>query len=830
MLKFRTTLAQSLCAFMFASLINSPALAAGKKTTGGNAKSCSEEINKEAGQDAKAAAAAEQVKPADIRMTLQDIASTDPEVNPISKHPGLIIPSAQKYARLFFMKPPKVALDPVFKVNRIEIYPAFTGEIGDPNKMIVGQYQALTELANFIKSRARGNKGGKLLLAIGPAGTGKTETFVILDAVNKALSTSNPEFFEYTFQWLNLHEVADLQAYQRPPSVEGRVTRRDPDMQRSPFTLLREDIQDAVLDAVEPEVQNLLGEQMPVNVWRQIAPKDAEILEAILRHEIPEYDDNSIAFEDIPAEQYMEAVSKYVRILPRKNAKGSGSDILRAMGDNPNLDLVFASQNPRMSTFYPQGPLGWDFTGTALRTDGRALIVDEAYRNIPEFLDILLELAQNSIAQAGGGPAVEMDTITMFASNDESLEKASEDGSMKASIDRAIKVPMRLNLHPHEISKTALLMIGADNFKMRRLGDKEAQIEPLDLNRAYPLPDEHGNIVGIEKRFALYYQPRGQRQPILISPQTMEMLGLFASITRIKVDPKILSSYPTEFEVLTPRHEYFNNPIQRLKMMLGQATLETATRRDLSNFSKIAKEGESGISSRDIQELFQSALDSALSRGHGVLTPQILDEVFNEKMRNNSFEISGPKLFVSWRMLTGLVKSEFILKALAKDIREIIGGQGERARRLYKIVEMELVQLSEDESATEIIMDNGGQSVAINKERLGQIKKIYFEENKRHFAPGMLMKHYKTASESEPHPGLLSAIETWLTRNETDIQDTVREIVNHYEGTATSPETEKKVSEFEARLHLYGYDENSFKAAMELYGTLHLQQQKRQQN
>ena len=834
MLKFQSTLARSLCVSLLALMLNADANAAGKasgKKPAQDPKACSDEMAEGTSKDSSAAEEAVSVKPSDVRMTLFDLASTDPKKNPIVDHPGLIIPSAQKYARLFLMQEPKKALDPVFRVKPIEIYPAFTGGLGDPNKMIVGQYEALTELANFIKARARGNKGGKLLLAIGPAGTGKTETFVILDAVNKTLALSQPAFFEYTFQWINLHQVADLEAYQRPPSREGRVTRRNPDMQRSPFTLLRSDIQDQVIDAIEGDVQKTLGGNMPVSVWRQIAPKDAEILRAILREEIPEYDDSTMAFEDIPQDKYLEAVSKYVQIVPRNYSEGSGSDILRAMGDNPNLDLVFASQTPLMSTFYPQGPLGWDFTGQALQTDGRALIVDEAYRNIPEFLDILLELAQNSVAQAGGGPAVKMDTITMFASNDESVEEASEKGSMKASLDRAIQVAMRSNLHPHEISKVAIAMIGPENFKMRRLGVDDAEIVPLDLNLAYPLPDQAGNLPGLEKRFALYYQPRGQRDPILISPQTMEMIGLYGAITRIKVDPKILGSYPTEFEVLTPQNEYFENPIARLKLMLGKAELPLAARRDLSNFSEIAKEGQGGISSRDIQELFQKALDQALNSGHGVLTPAVLDQVFSSMMRNHSFKVEGPKLYTEWRMLTNLVKTEFIMKALINDIRQITAGQGEKSRRLYKVVEAELAALGADEDAEFIAPDNGGQEISINKERLAEIKKIYFEENRRHFSPGMLIQHYRNAEKSEPFPQLLNAIETYIARHDNDIHDKAKEYIEHYKNPgASTPEVERRVTEVEARLQQYGYDENSFRDALSMLDRLNrLDQQIRAQ-
>jgi hypothetical protein len=185
------------------------------------------------------------------------------------------------------------------------------------------------------------------------------------------------------------------------------------------------------------------------------------------------------------------------------------------MPENPNYNLLFVSQSLRtMMTYAENDPLAYNFSGKILQQDGGGLLLDEFFRNDLGLLDAYLELAQNNVAETDTGPAVEMDVLPVLTSNDESLERARQNGAMKAMLDRMHQVPMRLNLPPREIEKTALLMIGKNRFQMRSLvkveGDEAIRtgsnpIVPIDLNAVFPLPDDNGILLGTDGRYAIYY-------------------------------------------------------------------------------------------------------------------------------------------------------------------------------------------------------------------------------------------------------------------------------------------------------------------------------------
>ena len=752
-----------------------------------------------------------------VQIKLSDLMKTGSD-NPILSHPALVLNSAQKYFQLLRLGTPRVVKDPVFRVNDVRVFPIFADDIGAKlGRSIVGQYTALGSAVDHISSLARGERGGKLFAVIGPSGTGKTELFYVLNATREKLGRVDPNFYEFSFVWKNLQGVPALKGL--VPTAGGEVIFNEisPDMSRSPFTLLRPDMQEKAMAGIRSELEASLG--FSVFEWTKPAPKDEEILKIIFAHKVKEIGSGTKTVDDITPAEYLEILEEFVRIVPRKKFDVKDS-IIRPQGPNPNFANLLVDQNAMRALFYPNdSTLSWNYTGKILQQDGGALVIDEAPRNETEVLNILLDLAQNNIAEADG-PAVELDVVIMTTGNDESIVSAREDGDLLAYIDRSNINPMRLNLHPHEISKTAVLMLGAENFMMRSLTEKGTKLEPFDINKAYPLPNSEGMLEGLYRRYAVYYKVGESSDPILISPHTLEMLGLTAAVTRLVIDPAVFKGIQGEFEKIGAQHNYFLRPIDRLKLILGLDNANMAVRTEIAKFSQLAKEGEKGISSRDTQTWLKASLDLAIQQGFGVLTPEILDTTFNKLIDQGTIEVPSNNIRADWKRRYRSVKIDMILPALRRDIEEIVAGHGQRALRLYQTIVSELVAQAEDSAIEVWHPDHQGSPQPINKERLDAIKAKYKELHGREFSSGFLMAHFSKASREEPHRELLDAVEAYITDNELDIADTAKEVIAFYSGESVSPEIERKVSAIEADLSEYGYDINSFKGGLAYYHTL----------
>ena len=220
----------------------------------------------------------------------------------------------------------------------------------------------------------------------------------------------------------------------------------------------------------------------------------------------------------------------------------------------------------------------------------------------------------------------------MCIRDSQSIDSASEDQDLDASLDRSSVWPMRLNLQPQEIIKLAVHMVGGNNFLMRELGNGNTELQPLEMNKVFPEAQGLETLPSTYRRYALYYQTHPSVPKVLISPLSLELIGYTAALTRIVTDPKVFQRFPGEFEKIRPQSHYFQNPLARLKLYMGLENTNDSVRADLMKFSRLAHEGEMGISSRAIQEWIKTALDIAKAKGLGVLTPEIVDTAFRTLM------------------------------------------------------------------------------------------------------------------------------------------------------------------------------------------------------
>ena len=758
---------------------------------------------------------------------LEDFFVTDPANNLAAKHPFSVLSAPQKYWPIVNMGKPKKVKDPLYRVKDVMLYPVFTGELeSSQGNQIIGQEEAMHELVTYSHAKARGDKSSKMILLVGPGGTGKTEAMTVLDWNRNWLSMNSEDFHEWTYDFINLDKIPYLSKLGESISAE---------MKRSPFTLLREDMQDEVMDIADDRLREFVGYE--AEEWRIPDPKAKEMIEGIMRHHVQEYAEGSWHFEDIPKDVYLKVLQQHVRVVRRiRDYKHNPANLVRAVPENPNYSQLFISEDISKKLFYPDdSALAYHFRGKVLRQDGGALAYDEFYRNDKNLLNTNLEIAQNGVVETDTGPSLRLDVMAILTANDESVDEAKENMALKALLDRMHKVPMRHLLHPHQIIKAFLYTYGVKQFSMKSLLEvsedtgkqtnvrtPNGKIEKLVLNEAYPLPEADGKLQGIGGRYALFYN-YNREQSILISPHALETIGLTSGITRLVTDPQAMQAHWHEMQVLSPRSHLYTNPASRMKVIMGEHEPEDKVRMDLYRVRDLMREGETGISHRDIESWFKTALELTVQKGRSSLTPMILDDAFKKLMDKETIAPDRKNLRAEWLNRYRLVKNEFILPALYKDIRKIVSGDGEKAERLYDQIVKEIVAKSENSDTEDYIPDDGSSPQPIEDKRLDEVKAKFKEIHGFEFNDAFLLRHLTGAAVGGSvtrNAELLEAIQAWLVDNESDTADTANQIADYYEGKNKDPKIESIVTEAEARMISYGYDRESFREAIAFWKKL----------
>lgn len=756
---------------------------------------------------------------------LEEFLVKDPEKNLAAQHPSTVVTAAQFYWSIVKKTPPRKIKDPLYRVKDIYTYPLFNGELEESkDHMIIGQEEAIQSMLTYVHSKARGDKSSKAVLLIGPGGTGKTEAVSVLNWNRNLASNKIPEYHEYTYNFVNLKEIDELKW------LGDEITA---DMKRSPFTLLRNDMQNEAMDIAYSELKDFAG--YDVTPWRTPDPKAKAIIQAILKHHIPQFKSGEWQIDDIPRDEYLKHISRHVNVIRRERDiyEEDATNIIGAVEDNPNMELLFVSQDPPLILRYPNdSPLRFNYRGQYLQQDGGALVLDEAYRNDSPIFTIALEMLQNDTIRTDAG-AVVMDTLHIWTANDESVEGAKEENSLKALLDRMHSVPVRHLLHPHQIAKAFLYTYGTNRFQMRNLVEVDSEgkesstrtttgkIVPLELNKAYPNPDANGNVVGINGRQSLYYKA-GEKN-LLVSPHTLEMMTLAAAATRLVTDPSQLTQFMSELQVVNPSSHLYTSAASRLKVILGEHEPEAKIRADLYKLRDLLKEGEKGISHRNLESWFREAIELTEQKGRSSITPMILDEAFKNLISKGTIAPPTKQLRATWLNQYRSITGEFILPALYSDIRKIVSGDGEKAERIYDQIVGEIVTLASNGGATEWVPGDGSSPQPIQEKRLEEIKKRFRDVNGFEFSDAFLLQHLSGASTGNTvtrNRELLDAIEAWLVESESETTELAGQISEYYEGKNKDPKVERLVNNAEQRMAAYGYDQQSFKEAIAFWKKL----------
>lgn len=752
--------------------------------------------------------------------TLNDFFNPDPSKNLAVLHPSSVLSAPQVLYRVIHSLPSRTILDPEYRTHRVKVYPVFHGEhelLKD--SLIVGQYEAISDLVDSITMLASGGKGGKVPLLVGPGGTGKTEMATVLTKIESQLAQKDPEFFRYTYEWVGLENIPSNRPLVTNLGDSSKALVLRAQTNDSPFTLLRHDLQDEVMQISHKAIEAKVG--IAPNAWRHPNPRDQKILESIFEYEYPEIAEGHNSINDLTREQYLAVLSKYVRVVRNELpfSESQPTAIIRNKGENPDYSKLIADTDLRLRLYYKTDDARlYNFNGELLKSSHGIYVFDEYFRNPIELLEKTLELFQNHTIEGDSLP-VKLDAVGMLTSNDESVEKAKKKGAIAAVLSRLKVIETPWNIHPYQIAKAALVSQGLNTFYMRPLEHEEGTTsdwKPIDINQVYTEPmraDTTERILGPDGRFQVGCNYKGQR--ILIAPRTLEMLGLVASASRLSVEPEKMEQYWNELNVISANTNYYVNVKSRLDVIMGNVDPETALRAELYKVKTLTKEGHTGMGSRPVMEWLERALALASETPTRTLTPRILDRALEEMAKDPKAlgleGITRANFLLRWK----LVKMEFVLPELLKDVERIATGDGHRAERIYDEVVSDMIALSSNKDATHYTPDDGGNQVVIRHDRLNEVKAIYKQLYNKELVDGVIMVHLKNSRGSAKvsrSPELLAAITKWLMQRDSSVSETITQIVNYYDGKAEpSRELERKIENIHNRLYAFGYDEASFK-------------------
>ena len=756
--------------------------------------------------------------------TLDSFFDSDPDKNLALKHPLVLANAAEKAYALIMHRAPRVALDPLYKVRQVQIFPMLAGEDdATGGRRVVGQEFALESFVAFLHSAARGDRMGKTLGFPGPAGTGKTELFYVLDRIERTLGQQD-KYKTMSYRFRNLYKLPRYHKITRYSEGPGgtKIAQQEffnPEFPRSPFTLLRPDMQKKLLDDLRPKIKGRFNILIS-NSWTEPEPKTREFIREIFEHEYPEIRDGRASIDDVPAEDYLRILNEYVVIVPRETVRPRRIEamMLDPQSENANIGAWYASENMgRKLEWTADSEMAFDYTGKIYKFDGQLLPYNELFRNPGELLNMQLEMFQNQIAMGDVGFPVHMDTFAIWNANDESIEESKGKAAVKAIRDRTESRPMRLLVHPNQIEAVIPLQVGAGQFRMRRLDTEDAPVVPFEHQIVYPAVDATGRTETARGRYALYYVMDGAEY--LVSPYTLNFMAWMISASRLVTEKSKFEPFAQMVDLRDGNDNLWFDPINRVRALIGDYNATKIELQTLFSLHGMLKEGAEGISTRDTETWIKQMLAVAHQKDTRVLTPRIANLVFIDLLRNGGFQDTNHKVAAYWYNLRKAVAQDMLLPRLRDDVRTIMSGEGNQADRIYEEFIHEMEMEAEDRSG------RTPEELGINVGRRDKIKELYKKvSNGREFNFAMITRLMREAPGGEIKNSrdrdLLQAIRELLADSEKITTSHIAELDRYYRRLSDNPEIRQKDAEITGTLPSFGYDKPSFREAVEMVAQL----------
>lgn len=669
--------------------------------------------------------------------------------------------------------------EPTYRHKKVRIYGIFAAGAPETNgRMIVDQYEALEEVANFISAKAEAQKIGNVkVLQAGP-GTGKTELGYTLDFAAINVGARDPAYAELAFRWKPT--IAEIPFLRRAVSVDkasGQITMiNGPIPNDSLLGLFPKKMYEKIVAQAAPRVEAEMNlPPLPVAV---MDPRNQQILQAVTEYYMQQKGITDGA--SITERQYVDMLSNYVEIYRRRPDAVNDSRIIRYAGENPNFGKIFAEEKLLTASIYGSTPLGWDY-GQVARANRGIIFWDELYRQSEDFINTGLDIVQNNVVSYGGSPAFTLDAVHIAATNDESVDKIMKNSAtgVGASLDRADIIPMRQPIHPMQAAKTALLMMMGDNKLWVRdissNSDAENEWRVGHLNEVITLPDERGVISGPDNRLMVKISPGGHDHPraVVIAPRTLVFMGLVAASTRIETDFKKLKEHTKDSSMASMNQQYFVDPEKRMQIILGMLSVDAPIKAELARLRDVLQEGREGITARDTEKWLRVVLDQARRKfpQEPTATPAIVIERLQWALNKGKLKAKGSQTSSDWWERSRLMQHKFLVRFLLEDLRAIETGDPGRVRKLYDDVANDIIRLSSQLRDSQRDGESAAQSgdiVPIDWPRYDAIRKIFAEQNNGQVLEpvGASNEHLKADRRKEVWQPLYQAIEAFIIEKE----------------------------------------------------------------
>lgn len=698
-----------------------------------------------------------------------------------------------------------------FLIEPVNFYPFFTNGKVTQGYRIEGNWKPVHELMTSMIAQSEGDRSGRIVpVLFGPGGTGKSEARTVLEKGSEFLTTNQSDYFVYTYDWVGMNQIPEM------------VKRWGPDVdvipapnKASPITILPPQFQKQALQMAKIKGQAMLHGRIP-----EIKLDPPSWSRTILQFVIDHY--TRLNGGPMTMSQTIQAIAKHVQVRRYVvSAAYRQFPIVNVQGIDANANNLMVASNPVVQAISPEqkmDPFAYSYSGLFYQAMNNVLVLEEATRSHPTFLEKIMDGLESRELQADGAAKEPWDAFIIAISNKESYDALMAKGGLGALKQRFKLIDMVQPSQPQLIVRTILYGV-KDNLFMKEIGKEDAQWVKGDPDKLYPIPErlEPGHVIGPERRY-LMRLGEGENA-VEISPHTLRFMAHIVAATRFETDTQ------KAYQLVQSRlvaDNLFTDPIQRIRFWDGKLTDVTPEeRRTLEEMTNKLQEGHEGIFHRAILQWLTTAVQKVRSdsRLGKTLTPSVVLQVFEEEgFRSDGFlKLNDPKLATHYKNLGRLVLKELLIPTVREDINLAYSSDQGSISEIYEDVLEELYATEPDPAtgkAPEVTTytSQRTQRVAkINKERTQFIRDFYKKKTGRDLPMGQILWFHRNqkqdggAKAGGQAPEITSALAAYMAKktleaaNATGLADAIRN------GTG-SKETLELVNNLLKQMEKLGYN------------------------
>lgn len=653
--------------------------------------------------------------------SLYDFLNSDPEKNLAVRAPLNVLNAAQRMLALVYSQGVKRVRMPITGAP-VDLYAYFSGgtDVTDRYR-IVGQENIIEQFVKNMRAQARGDRSGVApLLLVGSHGTGKSETLKLLQRGAENLTTRIDNGYAiHTFSWTRLEEIPSMQDFYSPRLGSNKLPEVPAPMGDSPFVILPEPYQRAVLQMAHGAASKLIDGTEPVPFTR------ADRVSNFIRNEIVQHY-SQLRGRPLSNQEILKVLNDHIIVKRRLLGKTYNSMPLIGV-QSQDLDIagLFMSPNPLVRLVMGANhDMAWNYNGKMLSGQGNAILLDEILRSPKEFINMMLNGLESRELEVGGSPQVPFDAVIVAATNTANLNELRADGKSHAALDRFFKMPMRWTLLPHEAAQT-LLNGKIRDMSQKPLNDATAAVVRANIDDLFPRMEGLERIKTPDHRYQYWF--RGDKHQIAGSPHVLLFMSEIVAASRYELDPAKVTKVKSG---KIAGSQYLRSPIERLRLYEGERlTIESDELRDLLEVSSLLKEGETGISARNAGLWLTEAISLAEASGSNTLTPGLVLRAFKKLLNDETIEWPSHSERLRWMDLAREITSEMLIPRIESDITSALAHGDRAVRDAYFDMLDEMYALHNTNGKAISYMTSSGLDQPIDIQRLRRVEEIYLKKN-----------------------------------------------------------------------------------------------------